>query len=292
VTKLKKLGFVSPIVRAVIVGALLIFIPWGMGCKKETGAGVISSSNVVRTNRFYTQEEVEDLIQAGTTDAKVFQIFGKPLTRNTLTDGTVCLFYFAPGATSWKVRDGELAGLEIFVKDGKVLKWFPTYSSSEMHQVVSSEQAADATNEQRVTEQGKLESGMVFLFIVNDEKVEGGTYVDSDQTPKLGYISRAPQMIIRELVSVNRGKIVPSVGDKSIERPTLILSLKQSDARAFSELTKTNFGKQLLIEVQGKPVVAPRIMGPIEDGQIILDIKDQKTLELLNAILVKLLIRK
>jgi hypothetical protein len=118
------------------------------------------------------------------------------------------------------------------------------------------------------------EPGVISLrfFVVSDEAVAGGHYVDTPETPKLGYIGATPDLIVHKLSAVitngARGNLQHSGQDETNSATQVILELLPADAASFGAYTRTNVLKRVLITLGDRPLVAPFIMSPIESGQI------------------------
>ena len=124
------------------------------------------------------------------------------------------------------------------------------------------------------------------FYIVSEEKIDGGQFIDTPDLPKLGYISSVPVLTITNLESVDLGSPKPQimldenrkvVSSNSVS--SLNISLNSDDAKKFSAITEQAIGKQLLMMLDNSPLIAPRINGPISTKQIQLTLGDQTKLQ-------------
>ena len=107
------------------------------------------------------------------------------------------------------------------------------------------------------------------FYIVSDQKIDGGKFVDTRNLPKVGYISSAPDLVVSNLLDVYRenratsavvdGKVVPSH-----PAPGLAVVLRSDDAKRFTALTQKAVGKRLLVALGDRPLTAPKVAVPIE----------------------------
>jgi preprotein translocase subunit SecD len=93
------------------------------------------------------------------------------------------------------------------------------------------------------------------FYIVQEQKFEGGEFIDTADFPKLGYVASTPDLVITQLQSV--------VQSRQHTRPALEIRMFPNDAKSFSKVTERAVGKHLLITLGGKPLTAPVIWAPI-----------------------------
>ncbi len=120
------------------------------------------------------------------------------------------------------------------------------------------------------------------FYIVSEEKIDGGQFIDTPDFPKLGYIHATPDLIITKLESVDSGSPSPSIMLDKDEKvvssnsvPTLSILLNSDDAKKFSSLTEQAVGKRLLTMLGDKPLIAPRVPSPISTPKIQLILSEQ-----------------
>jgi preprotein translocase subunit SecD len=109
------------------------------------------------------------------------------------------------------------------------------------------------------------------FYIVSEEKIDGGQFVDTTNFPKLGYINPTPDLTITKLqsvaISTNNATSTDEKGRTTII-PSILISMQPDDAKKFSSLTKKAIGKQLLLELNDTPLIAPKVVMSIDDGNI------------------------
>ena len=122
------------------------------------------------------------------------------------------------------------------------------------------------------------------FYLVSEEKIDGGRFIDTLDFPKLGYIAAKPDLIITQLVAVSESVAHSSMGKidkngKLIETtplpdsPALDVTILAEDAQKLTALTEHNIGKKVLLMLGDVPLMAPRINSPIS-SQFQLTIKD------------------
>jgi hypothetical protein len=102
------------------------------------------------------------------------------------------------------------------------------------------------------------------FYIVSEEKIDGGQFIDTPDFPKLGYIGVEPDLIITKLESVVTSTNQVMINGKSNVEPSISILMQTDDAKKFSTLTEKAVGKQVLLKLGDVPLIAPRINMPIE----------------------------
>lgn len=110
------------------------------------------------------------------------------------------------------------------------------------------------------------------FFVVSDKAVIDGRYVDTPEFPKLGYMSNTPNLTVTRLQSVatNTQTFITTYQGKTTQSSETVveITLLPSDAKRFAKLTADNAGKRILIALGERPLLAPRIMEPINAGRV------------------------
>jgi preprotein translocase subunit SecD len=119
------------------------------------------------------------------------------------------------------------------------------------------------------------------FYIVSEEKIEGGRFIDSTNFPKLGYIAAKPDLIITNLVNVYPTEqsgydiLHDKAGNETAvprhPRPSLTIQLSSDDAKKFTALTEDAMGKKLLVMLGERPLIAPVVRTRIQAGYIEID---------------------
>ncbi len=123
------------------------------------------------------------------------------------------------------------------------------------------------------------------FYVVSDEKIEGGQFIDTPDFPKLGYIAGAADLVITRLeavvpdVSRQQDVMVDKDGKQTVmplrTRPALTIRMRSEDAKKFSALTEQAIGKRVLLMLGATPLIAPRIQVPISTPSLILTLGDK-----------------
>jgi hypothetical protein len=102
------------------------------------------------------------------------------------------------------------------------------------------------------------------FYIVSEEKIDGGQFVDTTNFPKLGYIHATPDLVITKLESVETNVSQSIILGKETDQLAVVIFMQQDDAKKFSTLTENTIGKKVLMMLGDKPLIAPRIDMPIQ----------------------------
>ncbi len=106
------------------------------------------------------------------------------------------------------------------------------------------------------------------FFVVSQEKVEGGRFIDTPELPNVGYIAAKLDLVVTTLQDVSVSSKNPPDSP-----PALSVTLQPEDARRFANLTKKSIGKRLLLMLGDKPLTAPRVMSTLEGGRFLIRIR-------------------
>ena len=130
-------------------------------------------------------------------------------------------------------------------------------------------------------------SGLMF-YVVSQEKIEGGRFIDTADHPRVGFIAVKPDLTVTNLqeVSIPTDPGQSIIFDKSGKAtvvtndliPALALALNAEDTKRFAALTERSIGKRLLIMLGDKPLSAPEVMAPIENGRFLIEFRDPAAL--------------
>jgi len=101
------------------------------------------------------------------------------------------------------------------------------------------------------------------IYIVSQEKIENGQFIDTPDFPKLGYIGPKPDLTITRLADAN----FPVITESGRSLPGVIITLRTEDAEKFAALTERAVGKKTLLMLGGMPLVAPMLTYPMNAAQ-------------------------
>jgi preprotein translocase subunit SecD len=127
------------------------------------------------------------------------------------------------------------------------------------------------------------------VFAVSSHPVEQGRFVDTEQLPKLGYISGKPELAINRLKEVTlEERKVRETDAQSRTVWVFKCSLDEQVAAQIKAMTTTNVLKRVLIMVGDEPIVAPTIFAPVEDGRFEIECQDRSMMESLKKQLAEM----
>ena len=123
------------------------------------------------------------------------------------------------------------------------------------------------------------------FFVVSDERIEKGRYIDEPGFAKLGYIPAAPDLVITHLSGVRaeimkeQATMVDKDGKEtsttSRAHPTVSIQLRADDAEKFTSLTARAVGKRVLMMIGETPLFAPRVESPILTQNFMISLGDK-----------------
>jgi hypothetical protein len=145
----------------------------------------------------------------------------------------------------------------------------------------------------------KVTNNTLAFYVVSEEKIEGGRFIDTPDIPKLGYIAARPDLVVTNLQAVFPEEgvntvIIPGKDGKQSIMPSdlpryLVVRLRPDDAKQFMALTQRSVGKQLLVMLGGKPLTAWKGVGRFPEGRFEIPFYDQADLKKTEDDLKKLI---
>jgi len=130
------------------------------------------------------------------------------------------------------------------------------------------------------------------FYVVSEQKIDGGRFIDTPNLPKLGYIAAIPDLVITRLVAVSEtvahsGMVnVDKDGKRTVtplpDQPALDIMILPEDAQKFEALTEHSIGKQVLLMLGDAPLMAPRVNSPVSTQSFQLSLgkdSNQKVIE-------------
>ena len=129
------------------------------------------------------------------------------------------------------------------------------------------------------------------FYVVSDEPVPGGRYIDTAECPKVGYIGNTPNLVVRHLqaVSTNTYQVFSQYNGKvSVQtNAAIVIQMAAADETRFAGLTRENVGRCILISLGDRPLMAPRVQTPIKTGDFQISLADGRGAEATLAALKK-----
>jgi len=242
----------------IICSTAIVFLAGG--CTRQGSSDNIGASSVRKPE--ITEEQLKKVATNGTPRELVISVFGKPSSRQMKDDGTIVdyyLFHSGDGDSSWK---HHFSALQIVYAENRVTKWLPIYSSRSVStQTTALQPTASSTHVDSVT----------FLILANSAP-------SVTEQPK-NDLSIENALTVRSLKSVQKGDQLQS----------LTFELLGEDARRLRELTETNIGHEMVIQVGKEPVARLVIMTPVGNGQVDIVNISQEKVQLLKESLVSLI---
>jgi len=203
---------------------------------------------------FPSEAALEQLVHPGMRYSELVKAVGKPSFEDAQNELKV-LTYIAPVSNVPPRRDGW-AGFEVVLRDEKVLKWMPILAG------VPGGSAQPPSPSAETSVVAREEKIPLKVFVVSDGQVADGRQIEIPLAGQIGQISKMPQMIITNLVSLE------PLGEPS--NPGFVIQLQASDAKALEKLTSENVGKHLALVFGSRIVAAPLVTQPLSTGKIIL----------------------
>ena len=117
------------------------------------------------------------------------------------------------------------------------------------------------------------ETNTLGFFVVSETPIAHGTYIDTPEFPKLGYVSNAPSFFLTRLQEVSTNDVtVVSIMDRKVvstnTSPAVVIRMFQTDGERFAEFTRQNIDRKVLLMSRDRPLLAPMVRAPIETGSI------------------------
>lgn len=118
------------------------------------------------------------------------------------------------------------------------------------------------------------------LFIVSTNAITGGRFIDTQQFPKLGFISSKANLEINRLKGVTvEEQMFGSPGNADQKVWTLTFHLSETDAPRFESFTGDNVDKRFLIMLADEPLFSASILEPIPGGNFRFESTNQTAIE-------------
>jgi hypothetical protein len=254
----------------------------GCGAKTETATNSQHSVNSSEKRTVKSTADIGKLLAPSIGTNEIVARFGHPQSIQHLNDQALWRYDVAPFPADDAMRGTYVIGVTIGVTNGHLAYWGCVYREKQQ-------------NERIVSRQGSLLSGdgrkfpELKFFVVSTNPIPEGRWMDTDRFPKLGYISSNPTLTIRTLKEV-------SLEERSVELSqnqsrtfwAFRVELTPEDVPSLRAITATNVLKTMLITVEDEPVIAPRIMMPLEKGVFEIKCDDRVLMEVVKEHLAKM----
>jgi hypothetical protein len=227
---------------------LVFVVALTFGCGRNPPT-TLKSSQPPKT---YTESDLTKLIIPGMSAEEVTNRFGTPNSTIEIDQDTVLFMYNFPLQPQNEAL--HLAGFDIYIKNGNVVKWSPTMEQSWQNYGPGSSPSS-------LVEQ----SFQVFLATGNLTNV--ANTIDTEGSADASNLRTSPDLAFQAQVFAG------SSGSERPEERTVILVVSDQDAGKLKDLTEQNFGKRLLIVCRNKVIAAPVISSPLNSRQLMFTVK-------------------
>jgi preprotein translocase subunit SecD len=120
------------------------------------------------------------------------------------------------------------------------------------------------------------------FYVVSEQKIDGGTFINTTNYPNLGYVAAKPDFVVTKLDAVEQQK-----------NPVLAITihLQAEESKRFGLFTENLVGKRLLVMFGGKPLIAPTVRTRISGGHLTITFPDEASLASAEHDLKQLIIK-
>ena len=234
-----------------------------------------------------TTHDLRLVLVAGTTTNELIERLGAPTAAWLLVKGTDHWSYgLTPFPAGEEFREMYVVGVEMDITNGRLANWGCTYSpnpwpgNGDGPEISIPNEGGMVSNSQ--------ESLSLKFFVLSPSQIEGGRFIDTDQMPKLGYISKNPGLEIRKLVGATWQERRPAPLSENPNQKTWAVKLffTKTDGTRFAAFTETNIGKQILMTLGDRPLFSASIAEPISGGNVEVKLTNQSIFESVRRQLV------
>ncbi len=270
------------------LGSLCFFTLCSCGGKRDTRDTDEHSTARLHPGIQSTAEFRRRLVPGMTTN-QILAIFGEPLSTRNVTEA------LGEGGIEWRYglsgfpADDDMRGTYVFgarigITNGRLAGLKFDYMGMPMGG--NAEAVPIGRNQAR---DNSKESPALKLFVVSDEPLTDGQAIDTPEFPKLGYISRNPDLVIRKLKELTLAEnSLPQAENKTSTNWSFGVSLTQDDAARLAILTTSNVRRRVLITVGDVPVIAPVILAPLETGSFVIECSESSLMETVKTNLTRM----
>jgi hypothetical protein len=222
------------------------------GCHGEKSGR--SNSHAERSLASYTQSDLEKMIVPGMSITEVTNKLGSPGSAIPVSSNTLMLIYSLPIEETQS--EVHFAGLNIYIKDGKVDRWHPITSESRKTPDPSG-------RSQRPPAEKTFE-----VFLVTEPLTNLFKAFQAEGSASTAGLQSAPDLRFKAKV-LDGGATAPGSDERFM---TLVVN--DADAVKVRALTEANFGKRILVAWRNRVIAAPVIREPITSNQFRIRTRD------------------
>jgi len=221
--------------------------------------------------------ELRKLLVPGMTTNEIMAKWGKPDREEVTSNAIFWRYSLTPFPADDDMQGTHVIGMIVDITNGHVARLnFAYVGAARVSTGAPPEPLGGGPNGGRQT--------TLKFFTVSTHPVKGGRFIDTDQLPKLGYISSTPDLTIDRLKEVSLEE--QRMEQPGAPRPTVFWAFNcEMDEEAtaqFKAITTANVGKALLVVAGDEPIVAPVIVAPILNGRVVIEVSDRTSMEFLR----------
>lgn len=255
-------------------------------CSNQDTTELPSPARADLASNIQSLAELKKILVPGISTNSIVSRLGTPVERHSFTNNVESWRYalaFLPETHAWGTS--YITGALLVISNAQLASWgFDSVGvSTVQHQAIGSNVAASDGTRQ--------DPGVIELYVVETNSIPGGRFVNTTRLPGLGYISSTPIMVITKLKSLNLEKTIVASGGTNETVWMFATYLLSEDAEKLKFATANNIGRRLLVVVNNEPIVAPKVVSPLETGAIGIACDDPSLVEKLRAILSKAVIK-
>jgi hypothetical protein len=228
-----------------------------------------------------TRDDVARALHAGMTTNEIVAFFGKPLVFPMSENRETWMYPLVPFPETNGVDGMFTVGVNIGITNGRLAQW--DFSAMTMDRKPA---PSASVKLQYKGESIRDASGLKF-YIVANEPIAGGRFIDMPHFSKLGFIADSPNLTLNELsgVKIEECSSAPS----NTKYWTFMLTLRNEDIPRLKKLTSENIGRKILLLAGDKPIFTGLILVSIGNGAFEFICTEQDQMEMVKSELSTLL---
>ena len=214
--------------------------------------------------KFRSVNEIKKLLPVGTSTNEIIARIGQPggVLTNPGNMGDSWLYDLRPFPADDDMRGTYVVGFDLSITNGFLAFCGLIYTKPSPE--IRSQRAIPFDTNSNLRQPAFLK-----LFLVSTSSVPNGKLIDTEKFPNLGYISATPTLTVRKLRDVTlTEEIERDPRNGNFMNWNFAWQFPDDQTNSFRMITATNLGRILLLTIDDKPVIAPRIIGPIEAGRV------------------------
>ena len=126
---------------------------------------------------------------------------------------------------------------------------------------------------------GADEAKKIEFIVIHEAEFAGSVPVRVEKLMVDGHRAAEPDLVIGSIKSVS----LPKLPDR--DHHEVLIRLTADGGKKFSDLTKDNIGKKIMVVICDKPIIAPKVMDRITGGNVMVSTSDPEEAEELAKVL-------